>query len=158
MFTLQTNAKFDDLERLIDKISRPGNGQTRMISDGIRQRFQENFTRQASGVGNWAPLRPATVIDRQRKGYAGNRPILVRTGALRKSFVERGGDNYERIWQSPLGLTVEVGSDDPRAIFHERGTANMAARPVTLLDDAQDDGLFRLLDFVVDQIERQFWR
>ena len=49
MFTLQTNAKFDDLEQLIDKISRPGNGQTRMIADGIRQQFQANFTRQGSG-------------------------------------------------------------------------------------------------------------
>ena len=32
MFTLRTDAKFDDLERLIDKISRPGNGQTRAMA------------------------------------------------------------------------------------------------------------------------------
>ena len=158
MFILSTAAQFDDVERLIDKIARPGNGQTRMLADGIRQRFQENFTRQGSGAGAWAPLVPATVGQRRAQGYAGNRPILVRRGDLRKSFVERGGDHYERIWQSPVGLTVEVGSADPRAVFHERGTRTMPARSVTLLDDGQGEALFRLIDYVVEQTERQVWR
>lgn len=158
MFTLSTNAKFDDIERLIDKITRPGNRQTRAIADAIRQQFQANFTRQGSGNGAWRPLAPATVADRRRQGYAGNRPILVRRGDLRRSFVERGGDNYERIWQSPVGLTIESGSDDPRAIFHERGTSRMPAREVVPLDDAQEAAIVRLIDFVIDQTERQLWR
>lgn len=158
MITLSTNAKFDDIERLIDKITRPGNGQTRMIADGIKQQHQANFTRQGSGNGSWRQLAPATVADRRRQGYAGNRPILVRRGDLRRSFVERGGDNYERVWQSPVGLTIESGSDDPRAIFHERGTNRMPAREVVPLDDAQEQALIRLIDFVIDQTERQFWR
>ena len=159
MFTLTTNSPFDQLERLIDRIAKPGNGQTRALADGIRQQFQANFTRQGSGAGAWAALAPSTARQRQQQGYAGNRPILVRTGQLRASFVDRGAaDHYERIWQSAVGLTVEVGSDDPRAIFHERGTSRMPARPVTLLDDAQGEALFRLVDFVVVQTERQFWR
>lgn len=160
MFTLQLDGKsdFSDLERLIDKISRPGNGQTRMIADGIRQRFQENFTRQGSGAGRWAPLAPATRLDRQRRGYAGSSPILVRSGDYRQSFVGRGGDNHERIWQSTVGLTVEVGSNDRRGSWLERGTSKMPARPVTLFDDGQENALTQIIDYVVGQIESQFWR
>lgn len=158
MFTLSTTTKFDDLERLIDRISRPGNGNTRMIADGIRQRFQENFTRQGSGAGRWATLAPMTVAQRRQLGFAGTSPILVRSGRYRQTFVGRGGDNYERIWQSPVGLTIDVGSDDPRARELELGRPNMPARSVVTLDDGQEDSLVRIIDFVIDQTERQFWR
>lgn len=158
MFTLHTDAKFDDLERLIDKISRPGNGQTRAIVDGIRQRFQENFTRQGSGAGRWAPLAPSTQLQRRAQGFAGGSPILVRSGNYRQSFVGRGGDSYERVWQSSEGLTIEAGSNDRRGSWLERGTSRMPPRPVTLLDDGQENQLATLIDFVIDQIERQFWR
>ena len=158
MFTLHTDAKFDDTERLIDKITRLGNAQTRAIADGIKQQHQANFTRQGSGNGAWRPLAPATVADRRRQGYAGNRPILVRRGDYRRSFVERGGDNHERIWQSAVGLTIESGSNDPVSELHERGTSRMPAREVVPLDDAQERALVRLIDFVIDQTEHQFWR
>lgn len=158
MFTLHTDAKFDDLERLIDKISRPGNGQTRAIVDGIRQRFQENFTRQGSGAGRWAPLAPSTQLQRRAQGFAGGSPVLVRSGNYRQSFVGRGGDSYERVWQSSEGLTIEAGSNDRRGPWLERGTSRMPPRPVTLLDDGQENQLATLIDFVIDQIERQFWR
>jgi hypothetical protein len=158
MFTLRTDSRFDDLERLIDKISRPGNGQTRAIVDAIKQRFQENFTRQGSGAGRWAPLAPSTREQRRAQGYAGGSPILVRSGDYRQSFVGRGGNSYERVWHSPVGLTIEAGSDDSRGRWLELGTSRMPARSVTLLDDGQEDALARLVDFVVSQIESQFWR
>lgn len=158
MFTLRTDAKFVDLERLIDKISRPGNGQTRMIADGIRQQFAANFTRQGSGAGSWALLASSTQLQRRQQGYAGNRPILVRSGDYRKSFVDRGGDNHESIQTTGFGLVIDVGSNDRRAPWLERGTSRMPARPVALLDDGQVDNLTRIIDFVVGQIESQFWR
>lgn len=158
MFTLRTDAKFDDLERLIDKISRPGNGQTRMMADGIRQQFQANFTRQGSGAGRWAPLAPSTQLQRRQQGFAGASPILVRRGDLRKSFTERGGDNYESIQTTGIGLVIDVGSNDRRAPWHERGTSRMPARPVTLLDDGQVDSLTRIIDYVIGEIERNAWR
>lgn len=158
MITLRTDAKFDDLERLIDKIARPGSGETRKIADGITKEFQSNFSRQSSGAGRWAALAPFTVRERQRLGFPGNAPILVRTGAYRRSFVERGGDHYESISQSSSGLTIEVGSNDPRGPELERGRANMPARSVTTLDSNQEENLFRLLDFITEQISNQFWR
>lgn len=158
MITLTTDGKaFGDLERLIDKISNPGSGNTRKIADGIRQQFQANFTRQGSGAGRWAPLRPFTIRERAAKGY-GAGPILVRSGRYRASFVQRGGDHYERVQQSGDGTTYEVGSNDSRGPELEFGRANMAARPVTILDDGQEAQLTRLVDFVVEQTERQFWR
>jgi len=158
MITLTTKDTFDDAERLIDRITRPGNGNSRKLADGIRQQFQANFTRQGSGAGAWAPLAPATVAQRRAQGYAGQRPILVRSGDYRRSFLERGGDNHERIWQSAVGLSVEVGSDDYRARELELGTSRIPARPVTILDDNQDESLVRLIDYMVNEIERDVWR
>ena len=160
MFTLHTNAKFDDLERLIDKIARMGSGESRKIADGVRQAFQENFTRQGSGAGRWPGLAPSTVRDRRRLGFGGERPILVRRGNLRAGYIDRGSpDHHERIWQSPVGLTIESGSADERiALLHERGTSRMPARSVSRLDDGQENRLTNIIDYVIDQIERREWR
>ena len=158
MFTLTTNAKFDELERLIDKISRPGAGETRKIADGIRQEFQRNFTTQSSGFGRWAGLAQSTVTQRRQLGYSGERPVLVRSGGYRASFVQRGGDNHESIQTTGFGLVIDVGSNDRRAIFHERGTRNMPQRSVTMLTDDSENRLARIVDFVVEQIERREWK
>jgi len=158
MFTLHTSAKFDDLERLIDKIARMGSGESRKIADGVRQEFHRNFTEQRSGAGQWAALRPMTIRQRREQGYAGERPILVRSGRYRASFTQRGGDNYERIQTSSFGLSIDVGSNDPRARELELGRPDMAARPVTLLSDESEQRLTRLIDFVIDQIERREWK
>jgi phage gpG-like protein len=143
---------------LVDRIARPGNGQTRMIADGIRQQFAANFTRQGSGDGRWAPLALSTQLQRRQQGFAGNSPILVRRGDYRKSFTERSGDNYESIQSTGFGLVIDVGSNDRRAPWLERGTSRIPARPVTLLGDEQVDNLVRIVDFVVGEIERNIWR
>lgn len=160
MLTLRLDGKsdFGELERLIDKISRPGNRQTRMIADGIRQKFAENFTRQGDGNGSWARLAPSTILQRRSLGYAGERPILVRSGSYRSSFTERSGNNHESIQATGFGLTIDVGSNDRRAIFHERGGARLPQRSVTMLGDNQEDHLMRLVDFVVGEIEKSVWR
>jgi len=135
-----------------------GKKQQATITGGIRREFQANFTRQGSGAGKWAPLRPYTLRDRAAKGY-GAGPILVRSGRYRASFVQRGAaDHYERITQTGIGTMYEVGSDDPRGPELELGRADMAARSVTTLDDGQAANLTRLIDFVIEQTERQVWR
>lgn len=160
MFVLHTNARFDDLERLVDKITRMGNGDSRKIADGIKQMHQENFTRQGSGAGQWAGLAQSTIRERRRLGFGGERPILVRRGNLRAGYVNRGSpDHHERIWQSPIGLTIESGSADERiALLHERGTSKMPARSVSQLDDGQENRLVQIIDYVIEQIERREWK
>jgi phage gpG-like protein len=158
MLTLTTTSRFDDVERLVDRIANMGNGESRKIADGIRQEFQRNFTQQGSGAGRWAALAPSTVLDRQKQGYGGGGPILVRTGQLRASYVQRGGDNHESIQSGSGGLVIEVGSNHPRAIFHEAGTRTIPQRSVVTLGEESESNLVRLIDFVVDQIERREWR
>lgn len=153
---ITTNARFDDLERILDRIKNPGNRQKRMITDVIRRMFQQNFTRQGSGAGSWAALRPSTVEDRRRQGYPGSRPILVREGDYRASFISATSpDHYENVFQDANGTVYEVGSKHPLGRVHELGTSKMAARPVTLLDARQENEIWSVLDFVVDMLDRE---
>ena len=43
---------------------------------------------QASGFGKWAPLKPATIRQKQKKGW-GNNPMLVASGKMANAI-----DNY----------------------------------------------------------------
>ena len=180
MITLTTNAKFDELERLIDKIARPGAGETRKIADGVRQAFQENFSTEGRASGEpWKALAPRTVATRQKLGWSPRRPILVRTGKYRASFVQRGGQHIESITTSGVGLQIDVGSQLANRI-HERGGVTsipslqegrsgwmhvggaknvfVPKRSVLELGDAQEAKLERIIDYVIEQIERREWR
>lgn len=155
-FTLTRNSIGDDLQRLVDKIANPGNAQKRAIGDGIRQQFQANFSGRRSGNGPWASLAPSTVLDRVRKGYPGNQPILVRSGGLRDSYVNAGNPDHHSAVFSSGGYTVfEEGTNHRVAIFHERGGGRLPQRSVTLLGDQQEDRLFSIVEYVIGQIEAQ---
>lgn len=180
MITLSTNAKFDDLERLIDRIARPGVGNTRKIAGGVRQAFQENFTTEGAASGQpWRALAPRTVATRQILGWPSRRPILVRTGKYRRSFVQPGGDHIEEVTSNANGLTIDVGSELAFRIHERGGVTNIPSwqegrsgwmhvgggrnvfvpqRSVLNLGDQQEEKLVRIIDFVVEQIERQIWR
>lgn len=157
MFTLslQKDVIGQDLIRLVDRISSPGSSQKRSISDAIRRGFQDNFTRQQSGDGAWARLAPSTVLDRQKKGFAGNNPILVRSGGLRASWVSEGANHYSSV-RSSGGMTVyEEGSTHPLAMFHESGGGRLSARPVSLLDDSQEQRIVDVIEWVISSLERE---
>lgn len=152
---LQRNTIADDLDQLINRISNPGSAQKRSIADAVRQRVAENFTRQGSANGHWAALSPYTVRQRQELGYAGNRPILVRSGRFRASHVDRSNTHhYENISTTGSGFVVETGSDDERDVELQRGTRFMPARPVNILDDGQEARISDVIDFVIRQIEQ----
>ena len=158
MITLRLNQNTiaDDLDKLVDRISRPGPRQTRSIADAIRREFASNFTRQGSGAGQWPSLSPRTVAERRQAGYAGERPILVRSGRYRASFTQAGAaDHYESVQYRGGFTTIDVGSDDERGPELELGRARMPARPVTILDDSQGDNIARVIDFVLQQLERE---
>lgn len=180
MFTLHTNARFDDLERLIDKIARMGSGESRKIADGVRQAFQENFSTEGAASGKkWAPLSSITVATRRKLGWSPRRPILVRTGKYRRSFVRTGGEHIEQISTSGFGTTIDVGSQLANRIHELGGVTNIPSwqegrrgwmhvggatdvfvpqRSVLDLGDRQEDKLERIIDFVIEQIERREWK
>lgn len=182
MFTLSTKDKaFQDLERLIDRITNMGSGERRKIADGVIAAHQENFTTEGAASGNpWRPLAPRTVATRRRLGWGGSHPILRRTRRYERSFVQRGGDHIEEITSSGSGLTFEIGSQLARRI-HERGGITsipslqeargggymhvggarnvfVPKRSVLELGDAQEEKLGRLIDFALLEIEKREWR
>lgn len=77
--------------------------------------------------GAWAPLAPSTVSERERLGFGGPSPILVRTGQLAASLASRdaAGNVFEVTATSLL-----VGSEDRTAGYHQRGTRRMPRRPI----------------------------
>lgn len=156
---LTSNPIATDLERLIDKIDNPGPRQRRMIGGAIRQQFQSNFSNQRSGNGPWPALAPSTVADRRRQGFAGNRPILVRTGSLRSSYVDEGSsDHSSRVFRAGGFTVYEEGTLSDVARYHERGGARLPQRSVTLLDDGQENRIFQIVELMVQQVEREVLR
>lgn len=152
---LTQNRIADDIDTLINRISNPGSAQKRSIADAVRQRVAENFTRQGSASGAWAPLAPFTVRQRQALGYAGSSPILVRSGRFRDTHINRGNPlHYENIQTTGSGFVVETGSNDPRDDELQRGTGRMPARPVNDLDDGQEVRIIDAIDFMVRQVEQ----
>jgi HK97 gp10 family phage protein len=72
---------------------------------------------QAAGAPSWPELKPSTIADKERKGYAVPDPLL-RTGQLR--------DSIDSLVE---GLTMSLGSHDKRARWFEEGTSKMPPRP-----------------------------
>ena len=64
---------------------------------------------------SWPPLKPETIA---RKAH-GNTPLLE-TGEMRASIKHE---------LDPLLLTVVVGSNNKKAVFHEMGTSRIPTRP-----------------------------
>lgn len=149
----------DDLVRLVDKIANPGNAQKRTISDAIRRGLQDNFTTAGAAAGTpWRPLAPSTVLQRQRLGYAGSNPILVRSGGLRATWTQEGASGHYSSVRQQSGYTIwEEGADDsnPIARIHELGGARIPARPVSMLGESQDQRIVDSLEFMVASIERE---
>lgn len=180
MITLRTQSRFDDLERLIDRIARPGNTNLRKIADGVTQAFQENFSTEGRASGEpWPALAARTVATRRKLGWPSRRPILVRTGKYRASFVQRGGDHIEEISTTGFGTIIDIGSQLANRIHERGGVTNIPSwqegrrgwmhvggarsvfvpkRSVLELGEEQEQRLVRLIDYVIEQTENREWR
>lgn len=155
MLTLEAQGDpFEDLVKFVKAIVAPTQTEQQQVSNAVREGWRENFTGERSGDGRaWAALAPSTVRQRIRAGYPA-RPILVRTGALRNSLLSPGAANsYEDVQTTGNGWTLVVGTEDSKAIFHERGTARMPARPFIALSDQAEQRVVSALDSLVAQIE-----
>lgn len=103
----------------------------------IRAAHARNFASESSGYGGWPGLAPRTIRQRERLGFGGAHPILVRTGALRSHVLAApavvrkfpGGAEL-RIAPSP---TVS-GVPKYRALARGYAPNNLPARPMVSLD------------------------
>jgi phage gpG-like protein len=110
----------------------------REIADDFREMVAQQFASEGRAGGTpWAPLGRAGFASPSPRGMPAPpraqraAPLLVRTGALRDSLTGRGAGSVEEM----DATTLTLGSRLPYAIFHQRGTRHMPARPVIVLTD-----------------------
>lgn len=146
----------ENLDRLLRRIANPGRGEVEKVADVVRQGYQGVFTNQGGASGAWRALAPMTVIDRIEKGFAGNRPILVRTGRLRASFVQRGAtDHVDDYSTTSEGWELEVGSNDERSHDLHFGTRRIPARPIVDLSPEAEERIASVIDFVIGEMTKR---
>jgi phage gpG-like protein len=77
-----------------------------------------NYDREGAAIGGWAPLSPKTIAEKKK---IGKEKMLVRTGALRQSFLPFHSKE-----------NAGVGSDIVYSERHEKGdpSSNLPARPM----------------------------
>lgn len=139
MFTLQAQTRFTELDRLVDQLLQVVAGAP--VPQAIQGEYRVNFARQGSGSGGWAPLKPATIADRRRRGY-GAGPILQRTGEYMRSFTD--GDTNVR--SEGDSVVFEAGSQHKLVDILNNGAGAIPARPVDDFDAAQVDRLYAAID------------
>lgn len=131
----------------------PTRAEERSVANAIRAQYKRAFEGQGTiGGAKWARLAPATVKDRERRGYPGTRPILIRTGTYRRSWTDQfSPDHVQDLQVTPGGgWQLAVGSADYRAKWHEKGTTRMPARPVRIGMDRQAIGVVGAIERIYD--------
>lgn len=145
---------FDDLTDALKRVLSPTAADLEPVSDAIRGSFANRFAAQGSGDGqSWEELAPATVADRRRNGYPGERPILVRGGDLFDTLTNP--ENPEHI--NVLGVyssewVLQVGSDDDRTVWLGDGTETIPARPFLEPSPADNEKIADAVDGVFDRL------
>lgn len=109
------------------------------FADQLVRWNRENFESEGAAVGHrWSPLSPAYA--EWKAVHFPGRPILVRTGRLKKSLTAR-----------PMGIEhitseyVELGTDVPYAQYHQRGSRRLPQRKPVHLNEQMKRDLMKLL-------------
>jgi len=85
----------------------------------LKKETQQNFDQQGRIYGTWRPLAKSTRIQRSRLGYGAARPILVRTGRLKKGFVTSSTDKK-----------AEISNTAKYAAVHQYGRGRIPQRKI----------------------------
>lgn len=114
----------------------------------IDHNFQDEGTE-----AKWKPLSLRTIAGRRKSG--GGAKILQDTGRLKMSFVKGKEANIFKT----SGTRLEVGSEDPRAIWHHKGTyskkgnIHLPSRPLIPSDSLAGSIVFKAIKAYVSVIE-----
>lgn len=124
----------------------------REIAKDFHEGEQKQFeTKGAYGVGGWQALAPTTIERKERGGYPMD--ILVRSGKLKRTLTGKTVGSIEEV--RPLEL--RVGTEVPYAIFHQRSTRHMPARPVIKLPEEQKTRWHKIIHkWLVKAIKKEF--
>lgn len=150
---------FDTLIEFVNRVENPGSGERAKVATAITRGFAENFSNEQSGDGRkWEPLAAMTINERRELGFAGEHPILVRSGRYRASWIQANAPGHVEVFErTGTGWLMDVGSEDDRVEELSEGRANpyMPPRPVLPLSVKAEAGLGDVLGFVVDEIAKR---
>ena len=150
--TPESRQDVNELAAFFDSLKSPTVSMRQELGDVVRGLFAFRFINEGGPGSGWAPLKDWTQQERIREGYDPFHPILEREGDYRRSFTDPGNaDNYEMTILRGNGWTMEFGSDDWRVTELEGGRPDMAARPVTLLEDSEESDIGNMLDRLFQQ-------
>ena len=145
----ETRRNVDEFLRRVEELRQPPPEALRPIQDVIRATFAANFASESGDGQKWAALAPMTVRQRERLGYPGQHPILVRTGEYKRSFIE--GEHPQHFSESEIAggvWRVEEGSTDPRGDQLEYGDFRTPPRPVTRPGARGENEIATVLEFL----------
>lgn len=90
-----------------------------LIGMALMRWVDQNFRKEGIET-KWKPLAVSTIL-RRRKGRGRGGPMILQdTGRLKMSFTH---------WMSLTGDWVAVGSEDPRSLWHHKGTRSKRGNP-----------------------------
>lgn len=127
------------------------------IGPYLRERAQARFRNEGDDVvGDWAPLKEATVAFREAENVPGEHPINRRHGALENWVVDGGWNAYP----AGFGGALRYPANDPggttreKAVTAQRGSAAPATVPRPVLGVNETDMIFVLsaLQFSVAEV------
>jgi phage gpG-like protein len=103
------------------------------------------------GSGGWQPLSPRYAAWKAKK-YPG-RPLMVVSGLLKESLL---GENPYSI-ENVTPKSMEVGTVVNFAVYHQKGTCKMPARPLIQLTDADKKRWIKFIQvYLVKQARAEF--
>ena len=126
------------LDRAVQAISRARSNASDLrpffgrAAEIVRQAVLYQFSTVGGRSGGWAPLSPWYAAWKASRGY-GMRPIMVLTGRLSKSLIDREGNVIEEIHPDHM----RWGTSVPYAAKHQLGLGRLPQRK--LIDLNQDD-------------------
>ena len=100
------------------------------IGEQLRHNVAEQFLTEGStgNLGRWQPLDPD--YERWKRSQVGEMPILVYTGEMFAAATDR-----RSVTVTAKRMVYEV--DDPKAIYHQKGSGNLPVRRLVDLSLAQ---------------------
>jgi phage gpG-like protein len=122
----------------------------------MQESFQKNF--EAGGRPAWEPLAQFTVESRERLGFSGSSPILVRTGNFMDEITSMESKRSYAPGQSIAEWGIDQIRGEERVKFHAHTTGDSGGRdiPIRPVIGFQQEDQKELLNSLGKFIERNF--
>jgi len=119
------------------------------VADDFRSTEDKVFRGQGAygSRAKWKKLSP--IYDEWKSRHYPGRPILYRDGDLKNSLASKGANHIEIIKKT----SITLGSNDPKFIWHQKGTIKMPSRPPITFTKYQGN---KWTNFVKEHIEGGF--